>query len=124
MSFYDKDISEIEYELGASELGLKRTEVKERRAKYGANVLPKKKKDSIFKIFFCEFLDPMILLLLVAIAASVIAGEVVDAIVIAVIILVDAVMGAYQENRANTTAESLANYIKVKVRVLREGEVE
>lgn len=124
MSFYDKDISEIEYELGASELGLKRAEVKERRAKYGANVLPKKKKDSIFKIFFCEFLDPMILLLLVAIAASVIAGEVVDAIVIAVIILVDAVMGAYQENRANTTAESLANYIKVKVRVLREGEVE
>lgn len=124
MLYFDKSISEIEYELGTSELGLSRAEVKERRKKYGANVLPKKKKDSIFKIFLYEFLDPMILLLLVAIAASVIAGEIVDAIVIAVIILVDAVMGAYQENKANNTAESLANYIKVKVRVLREGEVE
>ncbi len=124
MAYFDQDISEIEYELGTSELGLTRAEVEERRAKFGANVLPKKKKDGIIKIFFREFLDPMILLLLVAIAASIVAGEVVDAIVIAVIILVDAVMGAYQENRANNTAESLANYIKVKARVLREGEVE
>ncbi|MBR5419097.1 HAD-IC family P-type ATPase [Candidatus Saccharibacteria bacterium] len=124
MSYYDKDISEVQYELGTSELGLRQSEVRERRAKYGANILPKKKKDGIIKIFFREFLDPMILLLLVAIAASIIAGEYVDAIVIAVIILADAVMGAYQENRANNTAESLANYIKVKVRVLRDGEIE
>ena len=96
MPYYDKSISEIEYELGTSELGLSRAEVKERRAKYGANVLPKKKKDSIFKIFLREFCDPMILLLLVAIAASVVAGEIVDAIVIAVIIMADAVMGAVE----------------------------
>lgn len=124
MAYFDQDISEVEYELGTSDIGLSRAEVKERREKYGANVLPKKKKDSIVKIFLREFLDPMIALLLVAIIASIVAGEIVDAIVIGVIILADAVMGAYQENKANNTAESLANYIKVKARVLREGEIE
>ena len=120
--YYDKDISDVLFEFGTSELGLKTAEVKARRAKYGANILPKKKKDGIVKIFFREFIDPMVLLLVVAIAASVIAGEFIDAIVIAFIILVDAVMGTYQENKANNTAEALANYIKVQVKVIRDSE--
>ena len=120
--YYDKDISDVLFEFGTSELGLKTAEVKTRRAKYGANILPKKKKDGIVKIFFREFIDPMVLLLVVAIAASVIAGEFIDAIVIAFIILVDAVMGTYQENKANNTAEALANYIKVQVKVIRDSE--
>lgn len=120
--YYKKDISDIQFELGTNELGLKSAEARARRAKYGANILPKKKKDSIFKIFFHEFIDPMVLLLVVAIAASLIAGEIIDSIVIAFIILVDAVMGAYQENKANNTAEALANYIKVQVKVVRDSE--
>ncbi|MCQ2570815.1 MAG: HAD-IC family P-type ATPase [Candidatus Saccharibacteria bacterium] len=120
--YYKKDISDIQYELGTNELGLKAAEARARRAKYGANILPKKKKDSIFKIFFREFIDPMVLLLVVAITASIIAGEMIDAAVIAFIILVDAVMGAYQENKANNTAEALANYIKVQVKVVRDSE--
>ena len=121
-SFFDKDISDVFFQFGASELGLKSNEVRSRRAKYGANVLPKKKPDSIIKIFFREFIDPMVMLLVVAIAASIIAGELIDAAVIAVIILVDAVMGAYQEKRANTTAAALENYIKVQVKVIRDSE--
>lgn len=120
--FYSRDISDVQFELGTSELGLKSAEVSARRAKYGRNELPKKKKDGILKIFFHEFLDPMVILLVVAIIASLIAGEIVDAIVIAFIILIDAVMGTYQENRANNTAEELANYIKVQVKVVRDSE--
>ena len=120
--YYDKDISDIQFEFGTSELGLKNAEVKARRAKYGANILPKKKKDGILKIFFHEFIDPMVLLLVVAIAASVIAGEYIDAGVIAFIILVDAIIGTYQENKANNTAEALADYIKVQVKVVRDSE--
>ena len=63
----------------------------------------------------------MVLLLVVAIIASVIAGEIVDAIVIAAIILIDAIVGTYQENKANSTAEALANLVKVKVNVMRDG---
>jgi len=120
--YYDKDISDVLFEFGTSELGLKNAEVSVRRKKYGDNILPKKKKDGILKIFFHEFVDPMVLLLVVAIVASIIAGEYIDAAVIAFIILVDAVMGTYQENKANNTAEALADYIKVQVKVIRDSE--
>ena len=123
-SFYDAEIEEIFESLKTSKKGLSSKEAEERLKKYGRNVLPRKKKDGIIKIFFREFLDPLVLLLFVAIIASLVAGEIIDAFVILGIILVDVILGVYQENRANTTAESLANYIKVKVRVLREGEVE
>ncbi|MBR3377738.1 HAD-IC family P-type ATPase [Candidatus Saccharibacteria bacterium] len=121
-SFFDKDISDILFQFGTSELGLKTSEVKARQAKYGANILPKKKRDNIFKIFFREFIDPMVILLVVAIAASIVAGEYIDAIVIAFIILVDAIMGTYQENKANNTAAALEDYIKVQVKVVRDSE--
>ena len=120
--YYNKDISDVLFEFGTSELGLKNTEVPARRKKYGDNILPKKKKDGILKIFFHEFVDPMVLLLVVAIVASIIAGEYIDAAVIAFIILIDAVMGTYQENKANNTAEALADYIKVQVKVIRDSE--
>ena len=120
--FYARDVSDIQFEYGVGDLGISAKEASSRAVKYGPNILPKKKRDSILKIFFHEFLDPMVLLLVVAIVASVIAGEIIDAAVIAFIILVDAVMGAYQENKANNTAEALANYIKVQVKVIRDGE--
>ncbi len=121
-TYYDKDISDVQFDFGTSELGLDDNEVRARREKYGANTLPKKKKDGILKIFFREFIDPMVMLLVLAIAASLVAGELIDACVIAFIILTDAIMGTYQENRANNTAEALADYIKVQVKVVRGGE--
>ncbi len=122
MAFYNKKISEIFADFGTSESGLSSKEVAARQAKYGKNVLPKKKKDSVIKIFFNEFKDPMVLLLVVAIIASAVVGEVIDAIVIAFIILVDAIMGTYQENKANNTAEALASLVTVKTKVIRDNE--
>ena len=124
MAFYNKKISEIFAEFNTSDRGLTEKEVKARQAKYGKNILPKKKKDSILKIFFNEFKDPMVLLLIAAIIASAAVGEVMDAIVIAAIILVDAIMGTYQENKANSTAESLAKLVTVKTKVVRDGKRE
>lgn len=105
--YYNKDINEIEKELQTSNEGLTKEEAAIRQEKYGKNLLPKKESDSIVKIFFNEFKDPMVILLLVAIIASLIAGETIDAIAIFVIVLIDAIMGAYQENKANHTAEAL-----------------
>ncbi len=123
MAFYNKTISDIFKELNSSEHGLTTKEASARQSKYGKNTLPKKKKDSIIKIFFHEFIDPMVLLLVAAIVASVVVGEIVDALVIAAIILVDAIMGTYQENKANNTAAALADLVTVKAKVLRDGEV-
>lgn len=121
--YYNKGIEEIEKELKTSSKGLTTKEVEKRQEKHGLNVLPKKESDSIFKIFLSEFKDPMVILLLFAILASLIAGEVVDAIAIFVIVLIDACMGAYQENKANHTAEALADLVTTKVKVVRNNKV-
>lgn len=121
--YYNKNIEDILKELQTSNIGLTKKEVFERQQKYGKNTLPKKEKDSILKIFFNEFKDPMVILLLVAILASLIAGEVVDAIAIIFIVLIDAVMGAYQENKANNTALALAKLVTTKVKVVRDDDV-
>ena len=121
--YYNKEITEIEFELNTSNKGLTHGEVIERQKNHGKNILPKKKNDSIFKIFITEFKDPMIILLLVAIVVSIIAGELFDAIAISVIVLIDALMGTYQENKANNTADSLSKLIKTKVKVIRDDKV-
>ena len=121
--YYNKKIEDIEKELNTNIDGLTDKEVEERIKKYGKNILPKKKKDSVFKIFISEFKDPIIILLLFAVLASLIVGEVIDAIAIIFIVLVDLIMSTYQENKANNTAEALSNLIKVKTKVVRNGKV-
>lgn len=88
----------------------------------GKNTLPKKKKDSVLKIFLHEFANPIIILLLVAVVASFIGGEPAEAIAIILIILVDAIMGTYQENKANNTADALSKLVTVKNKVMRDNK--
>jgi len=121
--YYNKKIEEIEKQLQTSNKGLNKDEVITRQQKFGKNTLPKKQKDSVLKIFFNEFKDPMVILLLVAIISSLIAGEVVDAVAIFFIVLVDAFIGTYQENKANNTAEALAKLVTTKVKVVRDDHV-
>ena len=119
--YYNKKIEDILNELKTSKEGLNDKEVEKRINKYGKNVLPKKKKESVISIFFNSFKDPIIILLLFAVLASFVAKEVIDAIAIIVIILIDVLMETYQENKANNTAEALNNLIKVKTKVIRNG---
>ena len=86
--YYSMSIEEVKQKLQTNEEGLSNKEAKKRIEKYGLNELPKKKPDSIFKIIFKEITDPIILLLIVAIIASLLVGEVVDAVAIFLIILV------------------------------------
>ena len=121
-NYYKQSIKEIEQNLKTSACGLSTNEVLARRRKYGANTLPKKKKDGILKIFLGEFVDPIIILLLIAIVVSFFVGEIIDAIAIIVIVLVDAIIGTYQENKANNTADALSELVKDEVRVVRDGK--
>ena len=120
--YYNKQIEEIESELNTGSNGLTDEEVTKRLEKYGRNILPKKEKDSVIKIFLNEFKDPIVILLLFAALASLLANEALDAIAIVFIILVDVIMSTYQENKANNTAEALSNLIKVKTKVIRNGK--
>ena len=120
--YYSMSIEELKQKLQTNEEGLSNKEAKKRIEKYGLNELPKKKPDSILKIIFKEITDPIIMLLIVAIIASLLVGEVVDAIAIFLIILVDLVIGTVEEKKANNTAEALSNLVREKVKVIREGK--
>ena len=111
-------------ELKTSLDGLTSDEVNSRLEKYGLNDLPKKKKDSIFKIFFMQFANSITIIMIIACILSFFIHEITDAIAIIFIILVDAIMGTIQEWRANKSAESLSNMIKAKAQVIRNGKEE
>lgn len=119
--WYLKDSEEVIKALDSNINGLSTKEVKKRQNEYGLNILPKKKSDSIFKIMFRQLTDPIVMLLVVTVVFSFIIGEVVDACAIIFIILIDLVLGTFQEWKAEKTAESLQNLIKDKVRVLRDN---
>lgn len=120
--YYAMSVDEILKKCQTSEEGLTTKEATKRLEKYGLNELPKKKPDSILKIFINELLDPIVLLLIVAIIASLIVGEVVDALAIIFIISIDLIMGTFQEKKANNTAEALSNLVKEQVKVKRNGK--
>lgn len=120
--YYSMSVEEIYRKFQTGEEGLTTKEATKRIEKYGTNELPKKEKDSILKIFFTELLDSIVLLLLVAIAASIFVGEYVDAIAIFFIVLVDLIIGTYEENKANNTIEALAKLVPEKVKVERDGK--
>ncbi len=110
--------------LKTSKEGLTEVEASKRLSQYGLNELPKKEKDSIFKIFFMQFANSITIIMIVACILSFMINEVTDAIAIIFIIMVDAIMGTVQEWKANKSAEALANMIKVKAQVIRDGKEE
>lgn len=119
---YKKDINELFKELDSRKNGLSREEVKARTEKDGLNTLPKKKRPGIFKLYIKELLSPMEIILIVTIILSFITKEITDACVITFILLVDTIMGTYQENKALKSAESLQGMLKSKSKVLRDGK--
>ena len=120
--WYLKDSKEVIKALNSNINGLSSKEAKKRQKQYGLNILPKKKSDSIFKILFRQLNDPIVLLLVITVVFSFIIGEIVDACAIIFIILVDLILGTFQEWKAEKTAESLQNLIKDRVIVLRDNE--
>ena len=121
--WHTMELSEIYKNINSSETGLSSKECINRVNKYGLNVLPKGKTDGILTIFFRQMVDPIVLLLVVTVVFSFVINEVVDAIAILFIILVDLFMGTYQEWKASKNAQSLSQYIKTNVQVLRNGKV-
>ena len=120
--YYLKDTEEVINLLETSTNGLSFKDANYRLKKYGINELPKQEKDNIFKLFSSEFKEPMKIILLITVVLSFIIGEIIDAITLIVIILVDAIIGSVEEWRAKKTSESLSNMIKVKSHVIRDGK--
>ena len=127
--FYKKDVSELADELKTSvESGLSSAEVRERLKQYGYNQLETKGKKSFLRMFFYQFKSFMIIVLLIAAAISgvvgVLEGEgLIDTYVILGILVVNALIGAIQEKKAESSLEALKELAAPLSRVLRDGAV-
>ena len=79
MNFYQENIEDVLKKLKTNHNGLSSKEAKERLMRYGKNELPKKKVDGIFKIFFRQLKDPIVIILITTIIFSFVVGEIIDA---------------------------------------------
>jgi len=104
--------------------GLSENEVNSRLEKYGYNELKKEEKISLLTLFFNQFKNILIIILLIAIVLSALVGEVVDAAIIGVIVVFCAVLGFIQEYRAERALEALKKMLSPAITVLREGREE
>jgi Ca2+-transporting ATPase len=108
--------------LGTRPEGLTTAEAAARLEEYGPNELAHAKKISPLVIFFRQFANLLMLILLAAIVVSYLAGETLDAVVILVILLACGVLGFIQEYRAEKSAAALARLAAPTATVLREGQ--
>ncbi|HEY0742087.1 MAG TPA: cation-translocating P-type ATPase [Chryseosolibacter sp.] len=106
----------------ASEAGLSLQEVRKRLAEVGTNELQSKKKKTPLGIFLNQFKDFMIVVLLAAAVVAGIAGDLTDTIIIGVIVLLNAVVGFIQENKAEQAMEALKKISALQAHVMRDGQ--
>lgn len=103
--------------------GLSTEEVKKRQEQYGENKLKGKPKKSIFALFFAQLQDMLIYVLLGASVITIVIGEYVDAIIILLVVVLNAVIGVFQEFKAEKAIEALQKMTTPKSLVRRDGEV-
>ena len=122
--WYSKNSYEIIKELSSNEVnGLSSNEAKSRLEKNGLNKLQGKKKKSMFQLFLAQINDVMIYILLIAAIISMAVKEVSDAIIILIVIFVNAIIGVIQESKAEKALEALKNMSTPKALVKRDGNI-
>ncbi len=120
--FEEKSVREISDLLHTDrEKGLSEQEASLRLGNYGPNVLKEGRKKTKAESFLEQLNDPLICVLLVAALVSFLLKEVSDAIIITVVILVNATVGVIQEGKAQKALESLKKLTSPKAVVRREG---
>lgn len=104
--------------------GLSQTEATERLLRDGPNELLEKARKSPIVIFFSQFKDFMILVLMAAAIISGIVGDLSDTIIILVIVVLNAVVGFVQEYRAEKSMEALKKMAALQTQVMRDGKIQ
>lgn len=124
MKWFTKSQESIIEEFGTDILnGLTHEEVAKRQEKYGLNKLEGKKKKTMFQMLLAQLNDVLIYILLAAAVISVILDEPSDAIVIAVVVVINAVVGVIQESKAEKSLEALKQLATPKAIAKRNGEL-
>lgn len=128
MKEYLESIESVLEELKSNENGLSEKEAEARLLKDGKNKLDEPPKDGIVKKFFMSLADPMIIMLLVAACISLVTSIIshesfADVIIILVVVIVNTILGLFQESKAENAIESLKEMTKATSKVQRNGFV-
>ena len=102
--------------------GLEETEAKKRNLKFGLNELVEKEKPGPIRLFLGQFKEILIIILIFAAIAAYYVGDAVDAIVILIVVVINAVVGFIQEYRAEKAMEKLKGLISNEAVVIRDGK--
>nr|WP_263328055.1 calcium-translocating P-type ATPase, SERCA-type [Neobacillus sp. Marseille-Q6967] len=123
MKFHEMEIKQVEEALATDySSGLTPDAVKNRIAQHGLNELDEGEKQSALLLFFSQFKDFMVLVLLAATLISGLLGEYIDAIAIIAIVIINGFLGFFQERRAEKSLQALKELSAPQVSVLRGGQ--
>ena len=112
---------EVLKKIGSSRSGLDDQEVSRRVQKFGLNLLPKEKSLSVLKIFLNQLKSPLIYFLFLAGITTIILSDYTDAAVIFLAVIVNTLVGFFQEYKASRALSKLKEVLKVKAVVVRDG---
>ena len=129
MNWFNQDVEEVSKTLNTDlEKGLSEEEAKKRQKENGYNELQEKKKKSLFVKFLEQFKDFMIIILIIAAIISGVVGQMqgegfTDSIIILIVVILNAVIGVIQENKAEKSLEALKKMSSYSAKVMRDGKV-
>lgn len=128
-NWYNKTAEEVIEELDSNQNnGLSANEIEERKQKYGLNQLAEAKKKSLFIKFLEQFKDFMIIVLIIAAIISGVVGHlqgegITDSIIILIVVIVNAIIGVAQENKAEKSLDALKKLSSYSAKVIRDGKL-
>lgn len=122
VTWHQLEIEALLHKLNTNaESGLDSNDVINRQQTYGTNKLSKKKSESHFKKFFKQFHDVLIYVLLIAAIITTLLGQYIDTTVILLVVIINAVIGFVQENRAEQALNAIRNMLSLHANVIRNG---
>ena len=126
---YTRSAEDVLHDLGVGREGLSTAQAQERLAKYGPNKLKEGEKPTLLQRFLAQLKDPMLIILLFAAAVSALTGmlagenEWAEVIIILAVVLLNAILGVFQESKAEAAIEALQTMTAATCKVLRDGKV-
>ncbi|MFT8917666.1 MAG: HAD-IC family P-type ATPase [Oenococcus sp.] len=122
--FYDQSAKDVIKLLSSDkDQGLTAAAAADLLAKYGHNALNEAKQTTLLQKFINQFKDFMIAILAIAAVVAALTGEVVDAIFILLVVVLNAIFGVFQESKAEDAIEALKQMSTPNANVLRDGKV-
>lgn len=120
---YNETTEEVLQRLHVSNQGLTNDEVTSRQASYGFNELDEGERKSTLQVFFGQFKDFLVIILLVAATISIFLGEWESTVVIVFVVILNAILGTVQHVKAEHSLNSLKQLAAPTAKVLRNGQI-